>query len=161
MSQAKTIAITSIVTFIVTSALWVGGITLLYLYFTDFPSFAVTIDAPAEVAIEEEFELTVNVVNPSAESVTLGSIDIYNSLLKGFEVMDIDPRPSESSEIFDFYTASFSHELQAGERFSVSYSLKAKESGLWIGDIDCSMASRQAYTLDANSFACRTAACAA
>lgn len=101
------------------------------------PAFQVDIEAPDEVALNEEFDLVVNVINASDSNLTLGSIDIYSSLLDGFEVISIEPFPNEISEMFGLQSSYFSHKLAGGEQITVTYSLQAKEEGLWIGDIDC------------------------
>ena len=108
MNKLKTIAVTGTITFFATSAFWIAGLALLYGYFMDPPSFAVTIEAPKEIQKEEIFTVSINVANPSEEKITLGSIDVYDSLLKGFEIIKIEPNPYEVSHQFGFYTAYFS-----------------------------------------------------
>jgi len=138
MSKANTIIITGVVTFVLTSALWVAGIAGLYWYFVASPpSFSVQIETPSEVQLEEEFLMVVTVTNPSDEDAELGSIDIYDSLLDGFEILHVLPEPTDRADYFDFHTAYFNTRLAPGESETYSYTLRAKEEGLWVGDIDC------------------------
>jgi len=146
MNKTKTIVATSAITFFITSALWVAGIALLVFYFMDSPSFSVTIESPTEVKREEVFTISIDVTNPSDETITLGSIDIYNSLLEGFEIVKIEPNPEETDSLFDFHTAYFSHVLSPEDKFRATYTLRAKAAGLWIGDIDCCTPSEKFVT---------------
>lgn len=142
----KTIVTTSLITFFATSALWVVGVVFLVFYFMESPNFSVTIESPNEVNREEIFTISIDVNNPSDETITLGSIDIYDSLLGGFEIVKIEPSPEETDTLFDFHTAYFSHVLNPRENFRANYTLRAKTPGLWIGDIDCCTPSQKFVT---------------
>ena len=142
----RTIVTTSVITFFATSALWIAGIALLIFYFMDSPNFSVTVESPNEVNREEIFTISIDVTNPSDETITLGSIDIYDSLLEGFEIVKIEPNPEETDTIFDFHTTYFNQSLAPRGNFRVAYTLKAKAEGLWIGDIDCCTPSEKFVT---------------
>ena len=153
MNNAKTIIITSAITFVATSAIWIAGILFYIVDFTyfagfmDSASFSVEVQAPEKVKIEETFNLTVSVSNPSEETITLDSIDIYDSLLDGFEIISIEPEPDDVSRLFDFHTIFLDYELAPGENIIVTYTLKAREPGLWTGDIDCCTPNQQFVTV--------------
>ena len=146
MNKTKTLAVTGTITFFATCALWIAGLALLYGHFMDSPSFAVTIDAPNEIKKNEIFTISIDVANPSEEKITLGSIDVYDSLLEGFEIIKIEPTPYEVSSQFGFQTAYFSQEIDPRDSFNATYTLKAKSAGLWIGDIDCCTPSEKFVT---------------
>ena len=137
MSHRSVIVTTSLVTFLITSALWITVFGFLYWSVTsEPPAFQVQIESPEQVTLGEEFDLVVNVTNASESDLTLGSIDVYESLLDGFELISVSPTPSETSHFIGMHTSYFSKKLEAQESFTATYSLKAKEEGLWIGDID-------------------------
>jgi len=136
MRTKQTVLVTIVVTFFTTSALWIAGLFLLYSHFIQSADFAVSIAAPDEVARGEVFTLSVEVSNPSDQPIVLGSIDIYDSLLDGFEILAINPQPTDTDPGFGFHTAYFSKALRPGEIFKVTYDLKGIKPGLWIGDID-------------------------
>ena len=146
MNKTKIIVTTSLITFFTTSALWVAGVVLLAYYFMDSPNFSVTVESPTEVKREEVFTISIDVNNPSDDSITLGSIDIYDSLLEGFEIIKIEPNPEETDSIFGFHTAYFNHVLNPRESFRSTYTLRAETAGLWIGDIDCCTPSEKFVT---------------
>lgn len=137
MSNRRIIVVTSLITFMVTSAIWVSVLLFAYWDFSlNPPAFLVNIESPDEVALNQEFELVISVTNVSDSEITLGSIDIYDSLLDGFEIISIEPKPREISKIMGFHSSYFYYPLSAQEQFMGSYTLRAKEEGLWIGDID-------------------------
>ncbi|WOO41063.1 hypothetical protein [Rubellicoccus peritrichatus] len=141
-SPFLTIFLTAIITAILTSAFWIAGITVGYVYYTsnyfigDTPDFAVSVDSPEQVRIGEEFDLVVKVSNPSEEDLKLGSIDIYDSLLDGFKVLEVIPKPNEEDSIFEFRSFYFSEELKPQDSVTITFKLKGAKAGVWTGDID-------------------------
>lgn len=147
MNKAQTIVLTSVITFIATSALWVAGLSYLYFLYMESPTFSVAIETPEQVKLEDTFEVSVTVTNPSEEDTMLGSIDIYDSLLEGFEIVSIQPRPDDTMHQFGFHTAYFNHKMPPAATFTATYTLKAKQGGLWVGDIDCCTPNEQFVTV--------------
>ena len=109
---------------------------LLYFYFTGSPPFQVTIDAPSKVAVNDTFDVVINVTNPSDKKMILDSIDIYSSLLDGFDIVSVSPDPGSQMKILNFQSLSFSHSVRPNETVKVVVSLNAKEEGYFAGDID-------------------------
>ena len=154
MNNTKVIFISSVVTFLATSAIWIAGIVFYIVDFTyyfagfmDSASFSVEVEAPHKVKMEEIFNLTVSVTNPSEETITLDSIDIYDSLLDGFEIISIEPEPDDVLHLFGFYSIYLYYKLAPGENVVVTCTLKAREPGLWIGDIDSCTPGQQFVTV--------------
>lgn len=140
MAQSKTgiVLITAAVTAFLTTLFWVGVGGLIYWYFVNSqPPFVVTVDSPKSAVKGEIVSLVVEVSNPTAESIDLGSIDVYDSFLDGFSVLKVEPSPDSSDNTFGFTTYYYEKTLGPGDSFQVSYQLKAKEAGVWTGDIDC------------------------
>ena len=81
-------------------------------------------------------DLTITVDNPTEESISLGSIDLYDSLIDGFEVGAIDPEPSSRDGSMGFLTLYYSEELEPGDQFVVTVNMTARKTGQWAGDID-------------------------
>lgn len=142
-STFSTILLTAIITVILTSAVWIGVISAGFLYynseyFVGIPAdFSVEIESPDQVDVGEEFSLVVNVSNPSEDKLTLGSIDIYDTLLDGFQVLEVSPKPSDRDSIFEFSSFYFSEALQSQESVAITFKLKGSKAGVWSGDIDC------------------------
>lgn len=138
MSTRRIIAATSLITFLITSALWIAVLAFLYWSVNlEPPEFQIDIESPDEVALGDEFHMVISVTNISDSDLTLSSIDVYDSLLGGFELIYIDPTPEDKWRILGMDTSFFSRRLSAQETFTATYSLKAKAVGAWVGDIDC------------------------
>jgi len=137
-SRTLTIVVTALVTAVVTSAVWVLGIAIAYRYFiSEPPPFAVQVDRPGEVKLGETVELRVKVSNPTQADLELGSIDVYDSLLEGFTLVETEPTPTEKSHVLDFSSFYFSRVISPGKTLEVIFRLKAAKAGTWTGDIDC------------------------
>jgi hypothetical protein len=93
---------------------------------------------PPEVVVNRNFPLTVTVSNPHDEAVVLDSIDVDDSLLKGFQVIRVEPAPSESFHlsILDQRSWSFGTEVKPGDSMTVSFLLKPLSPGHFSGDLD-------------------------
>lgn len=100
------------------------------------PDFAVAADYPAEVGVGDEVTIAVTVGNTGNATATVGSIDVYDSFLDAFEVVAVEPAPTDTTSIFDFTTFSFSQPIEAGGEWNVSFRLKAREEGEFEGDLD-------------------------
>lgn len=137
MSKGALILLTAIITAIVTSMFWAVAGVFAYIAFSGPAPFAVSVDAPDSVTVGEEFELAVTVQNVHDTAAQLGSIDIYDSFLDGFDVVSVSPEPTEELGVLDFRSFYFEEELGVNESTVVVYTLKAAQAGLWSGDVDC------------------------
>jgi len=134
----------ALISAVVTSICWAIGLVVVYLYlYGSAPPFQVQVDAPSRVLLGEVTEVTIQVTNPTEKKMVIDSVDIYSSLLDGFEVLEINPSPASDSQIFNFRSLSFSRPVEPGETLAIVVPLKAKETGYWAGDIDvCTPAQR-------------------
>lgn len=142
MNRVALVILTAAVTAVVTSLLWVAGGMIAYGYLIAAEGsgsvlLAMEVDAPKEVVLGEEFELVVHVSNPTDGDVEFGSIDIYDGLLDGFEVLGVTPMPTDIDPILDFNSYYYTQTLGPGETVEVTFEMKAAVEGFWGGDIDC------------------------
>ena len=135
-SRASLIATTVVITAIATSIIWIGLFLVMATSLNNSPPFAVTIDAPHNVRLREEFTLNAVVANPTDGPLNLGSIDFYDSLLDGFAVVSVDPQPSDKDHLFGFLSLYFYETIEPGDSFNFSMRLRAKDPGVWTGDVD-------------------------
>ncbi len=138
MSRGGLIAVTAVVTAVLTSLFWLLVLGLLsFTLLSDPPDFHVVIEAPEKVALHEEFDLKVRVTNPSDETLEIGSVDLADSLLDGFEIISTSPQPDEIVHVLGTHSTYKNVTLDPGGEWSIHYRMKAVKSGVWTGDIDC------------------------
>ena len=150
-SNTPLVVITVLITIVLTSMVWLGGISLVAAgYFlcsqstattsfgNDFsaPPFAVKVEAPLYVSVGEVIDLEVQVSNPTDKELQIGSIDIYDSLLNGFSVVRVNPKPTRKEHAMGFLSSYFWKMLDPGESFTATFHLKATKEGVWTGDVD-------------------------
>ncbi|EIP98324.1 hypothetical protein OpiT1DRAFT_02780 [Opitutaceae bacterium TAV1] len=102
----------------------------------DLPPFQVQVDYPARVAHGETFRLAIRTANPHTSRTTLESIDIYDSLLSGFEIVEVSPAAEAPQKTLDFHSFYFNRPLPPSDSLDVVFTLKAKRKGFHGGDID-------------------------
>jgi len=138
MYNERAIWITGILTFLMTSVLWIGVGTLIYHVLTrDPPNFEVMIEHPDSVTLNEEFVLVVKVKDPAGEPLNLGSIDFETGLLNGFEVLSVHPKPLSKQKIPNYTSYYFKTLKKSPSEFIFTLNLRARKVGEWAGDIDC------------------------
>ena len=116
--STKAIIITAVLTFLVTSVLWIGiGAVGYYSMMQSPPGFEVTLVHPEEVTVGETFTIEVAISNPTAERLSLDSVDLYDELLDGFEIVSIDPKPNSKDHLFGYRSYYFEKKLQPSDHF--------------------------------------------
>lgn len=136
-ARNKLIIITALITMFITSLVWLGiGVGGYWLVTRDAPPFAVEVEHPDVVEVGETLTLKVTVTNDGKEDLKLAELDVYESLLDGFEVVAVKPKPRTKERIFGIVTYGFSHNLKPAESFEIELELRAKNTGNWGGDID-------------------------
>ena len=136
-ARNKLILITAFVTMAVTSAVWIGlGTVGYFAMYREPPSFQLEVNHPGIVEEGDVFRLTVEVTNVGAKDLKLANVDFYEDLLEGFELVSAHPAPRSVEKIIGYASYNFGHNLPPGETFMIELSLKAKDVGLWGGDID-------------------------
>ncbi len=129
--------VTVAITFVATTILWIGVIIGLYwFYYGSEPPFRVALSHPGDVALGSEFAVAVTVENSSDEAATLGSIDIYDSLLDGFELVSSRPAFVGVDDVLNFQTLWYRAELQPNVPLAVTLTFRAMRPGRHGGQLD-------------------------
>jgi hypothetical protein len=104
----------------------------------DEPSLSPEVEMPGQVRIGEEFELRVVSQNPHETEVQLHSIDIDDAFLAAFDIMSIDPLPTDSMSLMfmDQYSYFFERDVPPGDSLVVTFTLLALEAGTHIGRLE-------------------------
>ena len=135
--MSRKTVITVVITFVATTILWIGIIIGLYwFYFGNEPPFRVALSHPSDVTLGTEFAVAVTVENSSDETATLGSIDIYDSLLDGFELVSSRPAFVGIDDVLNFQTLWYQAELQPDAPLNVTLTFRATRPGRHGGQLD-------------------------
>jgi len=143
--------LTVIITAAVTSLLWLGVLVAAYFYLvgtTELP-FQVSAQYPTRVKTGEQFAVEIQVANPTADPMTIDSVDVYHSFLSGFKLINISPEPSSSDDVLDFTTYAFSASLESGQTTFIVLTLEALTPGYFAGDIDICTPNQDYTTIQA------------
>jgi uncharacterized protein (DUF58 family) len=126
-----------------------GTVFVWFWLFRALPVLDASLSLPREVALESTVPLVITVTNPHEKSVTLDSIDIADSLLSGFQVVSIEPDPTETYHIpiFDQRSWTFGESVMPGGTLSVTFHLRAVQAGHFSGDIDVCNPNQNCTTL--------------
>lgn len=136
-ARNKPIIITALVTMFLTSLLWIGiGAGAYWLFTREPPPFTVGVGHPDVVEVGETLTLKVTVANDGTKDLKFAELDLYDTLLDGFEVVAVNPKPKSRERIYGIVTYGFSRTLKPGESFGIGFELRAKEAGLWTGGVD-------------------------
>lgn len=118
--------------------------------FTELPLLTATITSPDIVQHNEEFNLTIQTMNPHDGDVELDSIDLSTEFLEGFKVLHVDPKPKETFKIFGMRTYVFERKVAPGEELFVTFKLKGVMKGHFNGDVDVCNPNQDFQTLVAD-----------
>jgi hypothetical protein len=135
--MSRKTVMTVAITFLATTILWIGIIIGLYwFYYGNEPPFRVVLNHPAEVTLGAEFAVAVAVENSSDEPATLGSIDIYDSLLDGFELVSSRPAFVGVDDVLNFQTLWYHTELPPDAPRTFTLTFRATRPGRHGGQLD-------------------------
>ncbi len=132
----KKLVIAVIATFVGTSLLWVVAFFAYGMYVFGEPPFRLSIDHPSEVEVGEVLDIELKIINARSEPVTLGSVDIYSSLLDGFELIGTTPPYDSESSVFGFHTLWFDQRISGEEGIMIDITLRATQSGRHHGQLE-------------------------
>ena len=113
----------------------VVGVVAWSFLFRELPVLDATISVPAQAALDSTVTLVVATTNAHKQAVMLDSIDIDDSFLTGFQVVSIDPQPTETAHMPLLNQRSWSF-AKPGGSFSVTFTLRAVVEGHFSGDVD-------------------------
>ncbi|UCC85043.1 MAG: hypothetical protein JSW46_09070 [Gemmatimonadota bacterium] len=121
----------------------VAGVVLTVVFFVavatqDGLSLVSTIYAPEEVQVGEPFALRIVAYNPHPEEVQLHSIDIDESFIGAFEVLAIEPRPTDSTRVpfLDQKSWFFERDVGPGDSLEVTFTLSPLQVGVPVGNVE-------------------------
>lgn len=132
---------------IVTSIAWIGiGVGGYYFIYTEPPTFQIDVVHPENVELGEEFEIKISVENSGEKKAQLANIDLYDGLMDGFEILDVNPKPKSSERIIGYHSYNYLKSLSPGAVHELTIKLRAKEVGYWSDDIDACNAMQNMVT---------------
>ncbi len=128
--------LTAMISTVVVSAMWVIGIAVFYYTISGKdPAFAVKMVVPPQANVGDSIKVEMEVTNPSDSLLELDSIDIEETLSKGFELQRIEPAPEQTILDEGDPALIWTNSLAPGESFSALIGLKAVNAGIWTGDL--------------------------
>ena len=111
----------------------------------DVEGVAVSADGKSDIVVGQTFDLDVTVTNERTYKVLmLSDVDIAESYLSGFTVVEIDPKPKSSEHVPIENSRSFHFGLQVPPHSAQSFKfkLRAEQAGMFSGDVDACEGSR-------------------
>jgi len=105
---------------------------------TTKPTFQVKLDFPAEIRVAEPFALGVDISNPHGSAIKLDSVDVDDALLKGFQVVSVDPAAADTMHVPFLKQRSWSYgrSVPAGGAMRVTFNLRPLNAGRFSGNVD-------------------------
>lgn len=106
-------------------------------YLSIKPTFEVSLVVPPEIVATEPFVLGVDVKNPHGSAITLDSVDVDAALLKGFQVISVEPSPKDTIHVPVLNQRSWSFEtpVPAGTTHRVTFRLRPLNVGRFTGNV--------------------------
>lgn len=125
------LGVTIILVFVVIAGLW-------FWLFRELPVLEASLSLPPEVHRDAEVTMAITVTNTHDQPITLDSVDIDDSFLHGFQVVAIDPEPTDTMHVplADQRSWGFARPVSPGESLALTFRLKAVMEGHFSGDID-------------------------
>jgi hypothetical protein len=136
MRKVLLILVIAAVSLLALVGLAVVGLVGLFLIVPEQPTLDVRVNAPETVPMGKEFDLVLHTRNLHDEPIRLDSIDVDLAFLEGFEVVSVDPTPSDVMDFLGQRCWSFADTVSPGEGLDVTYRLKAVQPGHYAGDMD-------------------------
>ncbi len=96
-----------------------------------------SLSVPADAALGSTFTIVVTAHNPHDRPVTLDSIDISDSFLAGFQVLEIRPAASSTMHVGLVRRRSweFRSEVLRGDTLRIEFRLRAVARGRFTGEV--------------------------
>ena len=100
----------------------------------------IQITAPSQVPVDEPFQILIRIIDiePGGEAQLLHSIDISDSYLEGFELVETEPAFTNSFGIpfVNFQSYVFEQTIPQSGVTAVGFTMVGKEEGVYQGEID-------------------------
>ena len=143
----RKVIVAVVVTFVATSLFWLTLVFAFGFYMLREPPFHISIEQPGVVELGETLDIELEIMNAGSEPVNFDSIDIYNSLFDGFELVGTTPEYNSHSDLLGFLSLYFDHRLSAEERLTIYISLRATEPGSHHGQLDVCTPTQKCTTI--------------
>jgi hypothetical protein len=101
----------------------------------ELPVLDATMSAPTTVELDSTMTIDVTMTNPHKEAVVLDSIDIDETFLSGFQIIDVQPKPTETMSFLGTRTWEYARSVAPGKTLEVHFTLKAIQEGHFVGEI--------------------------
>jgi nitrogen fixation protein FixH len=105
----------------------------------DPQGIAVSVASPTEVAVGQNFDLTVTITNQRPrQAFGLSDIDVSEEYLAGFTIGEVVPKAKSNTHIPFDNSRSYTFDLRipAGQARRFTFTLRAQKEGLYRGDVD-------------------------
>lgn len=101
------------------------------------PTFEVALAIPDELTVGQTFALGVDVKNPHGSAITLDSVDVDDKILKGFQVMSVEPSAKDTMHVpvVNQRSWTFGTSVPAATTHRVTFKLKPLQAGRFSGNI--------------------------
>ena len=116
----------------------IGGVMIWFSLFRELPLLDATLSLHNEVEVESTVSMVITATNSHTKAITLDSIDVGDSFLAGFQVISVDPRPTDTTHmpIVNQRSWDFGVEIQPGDSLAITFQLRAVTEGHFSGDVD-------------------------
>lgn len=113
------------------------------------PQLGATLDLPPTARAGQTISLVARLDNPHDRPVTLDSVDIAESFLEGFQVLRVEPRPTDTMRvpIVNQRSWTFGQAVPAGGTMTVTFSLRCLRAGHFTGTVDACNPSQDCTSL--------------
>jgi len=114
----------------------VGSVIAFTFFMNEGAVLQPNLEYPTTIESGSTLELVVHLVNEEDEQIVLDSIDVDDSLLAGFKVIDTVPMYGEQSDLYEMETFDFGFSVEAGATTAVVFRLEALEPGRYSGELE-------------------------
>lgn len=113
------------------------------------PQLGATLELPPTARAGQTISLVARLDNPHDRPVTLDSIDIAESFLEGFQVLRVEPKPTDTTRvpIVNQRSWSFGQAVPAGGTMAVTFTLRCLRAGHFTGTVDACNPSQDCTSL--------------
>jgi|GEM_PF-3530845 len=143
MSTGTKVVVGIAVALVVLGITCVGGIVGLGLWMVNNVPEGIVLDFdyPDNVAVGDEFEITMTIENLLDKPRSLVDVDFYSSVLDGVSIESTSPIPVADSGgyVLGSRTLSFNQTIPAEGEIVIIFTMTALEAGYFTGDVDLSI----------------------
>ena len=106
-------------------------------WFRELPLLDASLSLPSQATLDSTLVMVVTTTNTHTSPLVLDCIDIDDSFLEGFQVLSIQPEPTDTMHTpWGQRSWSFDQTVESSGTLTVRYELKAVQEGHFSGDVD-------------------------